>query len=57
MDNNFVITPKDEVSTQISIRIEKRICESFEIGKKKRKIAQPTDKSGSWFRAEKHKAC
>ena len=30
MENEFVITPKDEVSVQISIRIEKRICESFD---------------------------
>ena len=35
MDNDFVITPKDEVSIQISIRIEKRICKSFdELAKK-----------------------
>ena len=30
MENDFVITMKDEVSIQISIRIEKRICESFD---------------------------
>ena len=30
MEKVFVITPKDEVSIQISIRIEKRICESFD---------------------------
>ena len=30
MENDFVITPKDEVSIQISIRIEKRICDNFD---------------------------
>jgi len=30
MEKDFVITPKDEVSIQISIRIEKRICDSFD---------------------------
>ena len=30
MDNDFVITPKDEVTIQISIRIEKRICDRFD---------------------------
>ncbi len=30
MKDDFVITPKDEVSVQISIRIEKRIRDSFD---------------------------
>ena len=30
MNDDFVITPKDEVSVQISIRIEKRIKDSFD---------------------------
>ena len=30
MKNDFVITPKDEESVQISIRIEKRIKDSFD---------------------------
>lgn len=35
MSDEFIITPKDEESVQISIRIEKRIRDSFdEIAKK-----------------------
>ena len=35
MANDFLITPKDEVSVQLSIRIEKRICDGFdELAKK-----------------------
>jgi len=37
MNDDFVITSKDEESVQISIRIEKRIRDSFDdIAKKKR---------------------
>jgi len=30
MDSDFVITSRDEVTIQISIRIEKRICDRFD---------------------------
>lgn len=30
MDKDFVITPKDEQSVQVTIRIEKRIREGFD---------------------------